>query len=609
MDTENNLDIVKLIEKNPITRLSKDYESKLITKIKENFTESQQQLFVASFYCYLNYNSKNDFVIDLDNIWRWTGFSRKDHAKTLLNKHFIENIDYNIVFLQPRENSKGGRPIEQILLTINTFKKFCLKAGTKKADEIHDYYIKLEELIQETLNQESDELKNQLNEKNNEIIVQKTNHQLNLKMNKHKVLIEQLKTKKCVYVGEIKENELIKIGSSGDIYGREFGLNRTFGNLLFLEIFECDNFREIEQKILNDPIIKQHLYKKPINEHISKEVVELSKNFSYEQVLYLVKKYIASTTVFTPEQLIERQKLDIEQQKLDIEKQKLNMEKQKLDFDTLSFLIKEKQSSNIIEQYFNTTLQTIFENTKSDIPQNNKQNNEQNDKQMENKIKSINIDDTLQTSAHDSSRGRKIQKIDPIDTTKIIKVYESMTKCVRDLENDGFHKSCIQNAIKNNSLYKNFRWNFVEFGDDPNISKVEPTKKTITQNRSPILKLDPTKTEILASYATLKNISDEINVTRETIRNYITQNKQLNGFYYINLNDCDKELLEKYNSPINKFISNKSRTIKCINIKTKEETVFNSLIEIHNKCGIAEKTIRKLIESGESYKGFTWHDI
>ena len=26
-------------------------------------------------------------------------------------------------------------------MTINTFKKFCLKAGTKKADEIHDYYL------------------------------------------------------------------------------------------------------------------------------------------------------------------------------------------------------------------------------------------------------------------------------------------------------------------------------------------------------------------------------------------------------------------------------------------------------------------------------------
>ena len=37
------------------------------------------------------------------------------------------------------------------MLNIETFKKYCLKAGTKKADEIHDYYIKLENVLQEII--------------------------------------------------------------------------------------------------------------------------------------------------------------------------------------------------------------------------------------------------------------------------------------------------------------------------------------------------------------------------------------------------------------------------------------------------------------------------
>ncbi len=49
------LDIVKLIEKNPITRLSKDYQNELLTKIKAKFTNKEQQMFVAYFYCFLNY--------------------------------------------------------------------------------------------------------------------------------------------------------------------------------------------------------------------------------------------------------------------------------------------------------------------------------------------------------------------------------------------------------------------------------------------------------------------------------------------------------------------------------------------------------------------------
>ena len=74
------INIVKLIEENPNTKLSKPYQGKLINKLKDNFSTCEQQLFISSFYCYLNYKS-DDFVIDLDDIWNWLGFTRKDSAK------------------------------------------------------------------------------------------------------------------------------------------------------------------------------------------------------------------------------------------------------------------------------------------------------------------------------------------------------------------------------------------------------------------------------------------------------------------------------------------------------------------------------------------------
>ena len=167
------LNIVNLIEKNSITRLNKEYENKLINKIKENFSESEQQIFVASFYCFLNYDSKQDFIIDFDSVWKWLGFSRKDNAKRLLEKFFTINVDYVLKTAPPFggavcDTINGGQNKEQIMITVNTFKKFCLKAGTKKADEVHDYYIKLEELLQETVNEENDELRLQLTHKEEE---------------------------------------------------------------------------------------------------------------------------------------------------------------------------------------------------------------------------------------------------------------------------------------------------------------------------------------------------------------------------------------------------------------------------------------------------------
>ena len=69
------LDIINLIDNNPIIRLSENYQINFLTKLKEKFTENEQRIFVSGFYCYLNYNSKTDFVTKLKNVWKWLGFN------------------------------------------------------------------------------------------------------------------------------------------------------------------------------------------------------------------------------------------------------------------------------------------------------------------------------------------------------------------------------------------------------------------------------------------------------------------------------------------------------------------------------------------------------
>ena len=103
--TENtSFDIIQFIEKNPLKKLNDNYQNIFINKIKNNFNEKEQNLFVTSFYCYLNFNSSSDFIIDFEDVWKWCEFSRKDHAKRLLEKNFKEAIDYKIVFPRSEEN-------------------------------------------------------------------------------------------------------------------------------------------------------------------------------------------------------------------------------------------------------------------------------------------------------------------------------------------------------------------------------------------------------------------------------------------------------------------------------------------------------------------------
>lgn len=105
---KNVLDIISLVKETPLTKLSETYQSKFMTKLQERFTDDDEQLFLRSFYCYLNYHSTKDYVIDMDKIWEWLGFTRKDHCKRLLEKEFKENIDFVVtVFAPPQREAKN----------------------------------------------------------------------------------------------------------------------------------------------------------------------------------------------------------------------------------------------------------------------------------------------------------------------------------------------------------------------------------------------------------------------------------------------------------------------------------------------------------------------
>jgi len=252
MDASFN--IVDLIENNPIARLTNTYQNKLLTKIKSNFTDNEQQLFVASFYSFLNYDSTKDFVIDFDNVWKWLGFLNKANSKRLLEKQFIINKDYKILLIfadEQKKHTKGGHNKETIMLNVETFKKFCLKAGTKKADEIHDYYIRLEKTLQEVIHEESAELKLQLEQKSMEL-----QHAENTKERiREKTLLEQFgNNTQCVYYGLIdnvgdKNEKLIKFGNSNNLKARVVSHKGTYNNFRLMNAFKVTNKLQIENAI------------------------------------------------------------------------------------------------------------------------------------------------------------------------------------------------------------------------------------------------------------------------------------------------------------------------------------------------------------------------
>ena len=299
--------IVELIENNPVTRLSNTYQNKLITKIKTNFTDDEQQMFVASFYCYLNYNSKTDFVIDLDNVWKWLGFSTKQKAKELLEKNYTLNKDYKLSLNQQVKqttNTKGGHNKESFMMTIKTFKKFCLKACTKKADQIHEYYIKLEETLQEIIQEESDELKLQLEQKDKLL----ENTKLEKAKLREKTLLEQFPNNtQCVYYGIIDNlsndsEPLIKFGNSNFLKNRVTKHRDTYTNFVLINAFKVENKLQIENALKSNHFFYQRQRTITLKNKKFLELLSI-KDTTFEEIDKIIKEIIIGIE-YSPENYI-----------------------------------------------------------------------------------------------------------------------------------------------------------------------------------------------------------------------------------------------------------------------------------------------------------------
>ena len=299
-----SLNIVDLIENNPIIKLSHECTNRFINKIKENFTETQQQLFVSSFYCYLNYNQTMDFVIDLDNVWKWLGFSTKQKSKLLLEKYFIIDKDYKVLLnpqVKQTNETRGGHNKEIFMLNIRTFKLFCIKAGTEKANEIHEYFVKLEEIMNEIIKEECLELKHKLEN-------QKLSNQLEKELLREKTILEQFTVNtQCVYYGIIdntneNKEQLVKYGNSNNLQQRVEQHKKIYTNFRLVNAFKVDNKLHIENAIKNCQEIIPHKRTIEIKNTNYTELLAIN-NITFEKLDVIIKNIITSIE-YSPENYI-----------------------------------------------------------------------------------------------------------------------------------------------------------------------------------------------------------------------------------------------------------------------------------------------------------------
>lgn len=615
-----SIDIVNLVETNPITRFVGDYQSKLVEKVQTHFTNYEQQLFLASFYCYLKYNFKTDYIIDLDNIWGWLGFSQKVNAKKVLTTNFMLDIDYkcllcnsqeqnsNIQSLLMRTNeqtfdTRGGHNKEKIMLNVETFKKLCLKARTKKADEVHEYFIKLEAILFELMQEECEQLKLQLmqSEANATTIAIKSKE-----LEREKLLLEKFSlSASLIYIIRVKNLEdgsyIIKIGESRrGIKARYVECKNKHPDSVLLNCYHVNDSKGLESFLHHEKTIRANKVTNLPGHEKENELFLIGKTLTYQMVISIIDNNINQFN-YTVDALLREIELLKE----------LNEALSANQSSSASLMDTELDVSNVTTEQ--TALIASLQKENAELRNQNAVLRDQH-AVLQDKIRILEIPKAQLVTGFNEQMphlGPRLQQIHPESLT-IVKVFE----CVTDAMNadKAIKRPSITKAVNENTVYCGFRWQLVERDLDPNIIHyLQPTRQTQQQNVGYIAKLNSSKTEILNVYLDKKTACRENGgLTASALDTPIKNDAPHHGVYYMLYDKCSDELKEAFEEKHTNGVSpllyknGVGQFDALLHTMVRE---FGCKYDCIRELKMSDKTLARSLENKTVYNGYYYQEL
>jgi hypothetical protein len=440
------------------------------------------------------------------------------------------DTDYKVLLShagKQTNDGRGGHNKEVFMLNVKTFKLFCIKAGTKKADEIHEYFIKLEELLHQVIQEESNELKKQLEQKGNQILdIENRNKEAYTKLlhekaqERQRVLLQEYnKDISIVYIVKVKTYEngeyIIKIGESRrGITDRYAEHKSKYEEALLLDCFAVNRSKDFESFIHNHEQIKLNQVTNLDGHSNERELFLIGKNLTYLMVSNIIKnnsKYFDGNS--------------IEQLKLENEKLQLMTD---LNGTTVSVFFTEMVAMNKLLLSRLGDLERSF----ADLSE---------------KIISQQIQTKTTTGFNTPlvTLGPRLQKINP-ETMQLVKVYKTVSECMNEYPN--IKRPSLNKAVTENTIYEGFRWLLVDRDQDANVlTTIEQTKPTTEKNSGYIAKLNQDKTEILNVYLDRKTACIENGYESASgLDTPVKQFKASKGHYYLLYANCSDDLKQAF---------------------------------------------------------------
>jgi prophage antirepressor-like protein len=457
----------------------------------------------------------------------------------------------------------------------------------------------------------------------------------------HKNLIKAYDQKNVVYICKLRnvdDKKLIKIGSTQNIKERMSHMNGQYDNILtsLIDIVEINNYRKFEKYLHNNDYIKNYYYKILRKDGVESKETYLVNDTELEYFLKIInenKKNYQDIDLIKAEELklkymdkeVEKENISLEIENISLEKEQISLEKEKLLLEKELALIKQKELEleikkfnlennikNTFEQQLESGLDTIIhDNTINNSDLSDSDSNYNSEEEID--LTKINF---YSKKMKVSKRAPKVYQYNPDNLETPINVYESPSEveCSKELKHLGISPVPLRNSSKNNTIYKGYRWLFLNRTELPP-EKIPDTHQS--SHSSPQIKLlamiDVKKTKILNVFSSQKEAVEARNMKSNSFTRAIQQYSISSGHYWKFFEDCPQEWQDEYlktNKLPEKQRSSSGKGVQQICPKTMNVLkIYPSNRDVVKEFKMSSVKLRESMKTGEIHNGYIWKSV
>jgi phage anti-repressor protein len=533
--------------------------NELMCLLRSSFTSDEEQMFVQHFQLYLAYGQdETKFIVDMDDVWKWMGFSQKVTAAKHLTKRFVVGIDFTVSKLMST-GKHGGHNKELIMMNVDTFKQMCMVANTEKGKLTRKYYLKMEKVF----------LEYQKKEKEAYILELQNNTLIAKELERHNTLRNTCSDRPCVYLLKTDRiSNIVKIGETDDLKTRLVDLKNKYNDGFLIDVFPCINPHALEQYILKRPDVK-------LNRIPATETIQCNETFTVDHLTKLIKKYqkMYNVNYCTFDQKHALAQAKIKARALKAIMTETNVDKREKLYDLLS----------------------------------NPCNNDD--------VLGVTSDkDDDDTDNKDIESDRKVYKYTPNDLENPIASFPSLKAAARSCKTPTIHDYHIRAACLNNTVFAEHRWFYTddEENQKEDVPVIPPTQEEVKappKRKGRVAQLNPDKTQIINVWPNQTTASKALKIPACSITTAITTQRQYGGFKWEMYDEISDELKATFKGEVPKELRAGTCNKSVNRIDPDTDAILETYACVQDVCSLfktSHKTVHKVSASGDIFKGFKW---